>query len=223
VPMAKRRRPSETRTPAQILDDIGVSVQQAEYFASEVGSDRGERHLPSLVGLADAGYAVSSSLARLKNRATGFETWYAGKKAEWESDPLLVFFTRLREQRTHEGRPPRGHHKAEIRNLRLSTPDPTHRPPGATAYTVDMFGRAAWHVPGPNGVTRLVPAASSARADSWKASFVPNSLPESHLGQSLAGKSLAEVCDLYATYLRRLLVEASTMFGAAGPSPSLPI
>ncbi len=220
--MATHTRPSETRTPAQILDDIGGSVQQAEYFASDVGSDRGERHLPSLVGLADAGYAVFSSLARLKNRATGFGAWYAGKKAEWESDPLLVFFTRLREQRTHEGRPPRGRHKAEIRNLRLSPPDQTQRPPGAMAYTIDMFGRAAWHVRGPDGVTRLVPAPSSARADSWKASFVPDSLPESHLGQSLAGKSLAEVCDSYARYLRKLLVEANTMFRAASPSPSPP-
>ena len=219
--MAKRVRSCETRTPSQILDDMGASVQQAEYFASEVSSKQhGERHVPSLVGLADAGYSVRKSLARLKHRVTGFGGWYDGKETEWEGDPLLVFFTRLREQRTHEGRSPRGRTRVHIEKLVIRTPDPATRPTGATSYTVDMFGRAAWHVPRPDGTERLV-AAPPLEMGSIEASFAPERPPETHMGRSLAGVPLSEICDLYVTYLRRLLVEANTIVRGGG-APARP-
>lgn len=218
--MARRHRPqgsppSETRTAAEILDEVGVALRETEQIVTDIGSSGAERHRAQLIQLAHAGYAVTQSLARLKRRVAGFDGWYEQKRSEWQSDPLLAFFKRVREERTHEARTPRGAYSVEIKNFHTGRLGEI-APPGARGYVIDMQGRPTWTVQGPDGSLRPVPGGVP-RGASVKASFVPESFPDSHLGQPIAGRSLAEICDLYVAYLRRLISEANAKFRGMGP------
>jgi hypothetical protein len=200
----------ETRTCSEILDEIAAMVQQAEYFAADVRSDQVERRIPAVVALADAGYAVLSSLSRLKNRVEGFERWYRTKRAEWKIDPLVALFTGLRERRTHEARPPRGGHHIQL-NESWSASANTRRNRSDPPLVIDAFGRPKWAILGPDGTPRQIAPPLPPKTVVIVTTYL-ESIPEAQEGNPLRGSTLPEVCDLYATFLRALLAEANEKF-----------
>ena len=208
------KRAPETRTAAQILDELWKAFHRAESSLSELNTARSGRHLTEVVNLAQAGYGIRSSLARLRRGVAGFEEWYAAKQAEWSADPLIQWFDRIRDDVTHHAREPEAGTRLQIRNFSTRSLGVT-RPPGATMYTMDMQGRGKWHVPHADGTVTEVPAADPP-GSSIEVQITLQPWPEFHLGKQLRAPTAAKVSELYVAYLQALLSDCDAKFRGKG-------
>lgn len=146
----------------------------------------------------------------------GFDAWYAPFKAEMTEDPLMKYFTKLRNEILKEG-PPSLSMSMTIHHLDTSDLQPLmeNPPPGATSFFIgeSRTGGSGWEVMLPDGTTAkyYVQLPESVRMD--MSLHLPDP-PSEHAGQPLPYTSVDAISQLYVSYLANLVSEAERQFGS---------
>jgi len=143
----------------------------------------------------------------------GFNQWYERYEAEMASDPVMSYFTGLRNEILKEG-PPAPTASAYIEHLdgadiaRL-TDSP---PPGAKGFFIgDSLGGSGWEIEMPDSKTAkfYVQIPPSIRV---KTSLHLPDPPNEHRGKTLADTSIESLAGLYLAYLEKLVADAEDHF-----------
>lgn len=171
-----------------------------------------------IYNVAVFGRSVTLALQTMRSvDRDGFNKWYASFVAQMENDPLLGYFTALRNEILKEG-PPAVYTKAEFRNFNTAQLAPLieNPPPGAKAngwFVGDTAGGSGWFVELPDGTTAKYYVPLPDDIDFKIELHLPDA-PRAHLGQRLADTSIVGLCRLYVKYLTRLVYEAEHHFGS---------
>jgi hypothetical protein len=142
-----------------------------------------------------------------------FDAWYAPFKAEMERDPLMRYFTKLRNEILKEGTQPTS---LSVQVDYLSTDDLqpllNNPPPGAESFFIgDQLGGSGWEIALPDGTKEkyYVDLPDTIRMQTYL--HLPNP-PEEHLGQPIRDSSAEGLCALYVSYLSALVSAAEGEF-----------
>jgi hypothetical protein len=211
--MADTSRPS---TPAELIAGLHERVEHARGAAADVRSTDHVRQRSGLVNLAGAGYSVTESLKKLSRVEPSLREWYKSTCKEIDADELLSWFARLRRIETHDGGPVPASQSVRFRgtvaDLRKGAP------PRTMIVRIDGQGRTFWDVLQPDGSLRRVEAHPPEGVVT--VALLLKTPPGTHRGASVAGRSTADLCDLYVAYLDSLVTDAEALTRKETGTPS---
>lgn len=198
------------RLAADILRAARETLAMARGAYDDLSGSDPTRRQAGLRSVAIYGRAVISILENLRGiDRVRFNQWYAPHKAEIQSDPLIGYFTRLRNEMLKEGVPPNTTVGGYIKHLNS---EDIYRaaPPGATAFFVgDETGGSGWVIRLPNGreVREYIDL-----PESIGGAWMELSEPREHQGRPITNTKAQHVASIYVGYLERLLDEAEREF-----------
>lgn len=181
---------------------------------SDLGGTDPTRRVPGFHNVIVFGRATTFVLQNLRTiDANAFDTWYAPHLAEMKSDPLLLYFNKLRTELEKEGGAETGWaiHIASFD----SSKDMANPPPGAKGFFIgDQHGGMGWHVTLPDG--RSAKYYVQLPESQVRTSLTTRNPPTEHLGQPIPDNSAFGLSRLYLAYIDRLLRAAESHFGVKG-------
>lgn len=199
-----------------VLRKARETLSAAQLGLSDLVGSVPDRRGMGLWNVAVFGRSVTLVLQNLRTvDRVRFDAWYAPYKKEMGADPLMQYFTKLRNEILKEG-PPRLSGSVYINRL-----DPAimrqlerSRPPGATGFFVgDEWGGVGWTVAQPDG--RILKYYVDAPPEMGMiATRHFQNPPTLHLGKQLPNTTVEALCTTYVAYLTRLVEAAETHFGS---------
>jgi hypothetical protein len=174
------------------------------------GDDLSRRRI-GLYNLVIHGRSVTFILQGLRGvNRTSFDDWYRQYKDEMAGDEMMRSFVRLRNELEKEGD---SSTVVSIKIDRLTIPQDLSElgpaPPNTKGFVIGIDG-PAWLTEDAQGKEETHPVqAPKSMVDTDLRLCNP---PRTHLGMSIDGKSLPELCQLYVQYLDGLLADARRHF-----------
>lgn len=198
----------------ELLSNAQNAVENASYQLSLFATAEGRKKFFTLQSFITFARSVKDVMKQLRRTESGFEEWSKSYLDEIQSDPLLHFFDKMRSDILKEGVLKDTFTKMQIHHL-SSNEIVRHAPPlphNATGnLIVDMWGRVGWEIRRPNGTIRHVYGDLPKDLVSVELEF--KSPPKYHLGRNIEGASIYELCQMYLSYMTRLVDEASEEYG----------
>lgn len=156
------------------------------------------------------GRAFTKVLQRLKSHESDFSAWYKPYRVEMENDLLLKYLYRIRNDVLKEGKMPvttRGY----ISFLNTDWVNQLPKPPNTKGFFIgDNLGGSGFEIELPDGSTEKLYI--KLPWDTVITSVHFKNLPNSHLGKSINGMSIKEICELYLQYLEKIVKDAKGKF-----------
>lgn len=200
---------------ATIIERARESLAIAQLGLQDAQGDDPARARVGLLNAVTYGRAVPTILEGLRaiNR-TAFETWYAPRKAEIVTDPLLVWFIELRNEILKDG-PPRlmtGVRASDLVAFWDRVFD--NPPPNAEGFAITPPLGSGWVMRRDDGTIFLQPPEMSELEKEFNVLHMIGDLstPIEHLGQPLSDLHVASLIGLCLDYLDRLVADAVTQF-----------
>jgi hypothetical protein len=174
------------------------------------------RRIPGLHNVIVFGRAVTFVLQNLRTVDAGaFDAWYEPRRSEMQTDPLLRYFHRLRNELEKEGGADTA---ASVYIKHLDTDDlaplMANPPPGASGFFIgDVAGGSGWEVPLPDGASAKY-YVKLPDTISIQTSMHLSGPPSEHLSKPIEDQSAPGLSRLYLAYIDRLLTDAERRFGS---------
>jgi hypothetical protein len=200
---------------AAILRRAEEALQTARHGYSDLTGANRDRRFTGLRNLITFGRSVTWVLQNLRSviRAE-FDQWYEAKQKQMESDPLMRYFVKARNELEKLGKLSVStvvniHSFAPSLDLKKFGPPP----PGAVGFFVgDQCGGTGWEVAMPDGTKEKYYVELPAEIGEVKQYFA--NFPETREPE-LDGKSVEELSDIYLARLEAILIEAREHFQAS--------
>lgn len=201
------------RSTAEILLAAEQTLETAEFGLHDLMAAHGPRRMAGFRNLVTFGRAVTNVLQGLRSTELEFESWYQPRVEEMRKDPLIRHFYQVRSKILKQGITDVGSstyiENASISDIIAAAPPP---PPGESVslFIGDAFGGSGWEVTFADGTKeKYYFNLPKSVADSR---LLFSNSPKAHLGQSVEDESIEHLCELYISYLRRMLAEARSEF-----------
>jgi hypothetical protein len=172
------------------------------------------RRIPGLYNVVVFGRAITFTVQNLRHIEDGFDDWYTPRRKQMEDDPLMKYFSLLRNEIEKEGG---ASLKTSLHIEYLNTADLAplmqNPPPGAKNFFIgDNVGGNGWEIELDDGSTEkyYVQLPESARMSAQLHFPDP---PTEHRGQQIKDTSVENLARLYVGFLASLVKEAESEFG----------
>lgn len=197
----------DTETIIKNAEDM---LKTAKYGLSYLKTEN-PYHLPTGIrNVLTFGREVPRILQRLKRRESDFSEWYAPYRTELENDPLMKYLYRLRNDVLKEGKMP-VKSKTCIEALNTNWVNQLPKPPNTKGFFIgDNLGGSGFIIALPDGSTEKLYL--KLPWDTVITSTHFEDMPNSHLGKTINGMSIKEVCELYLQYLTKIIEDAKEKF-----------
>lgn len=200
-----------------VEEDTGSIIKNAEdmLITAKYGLDllktENPYYLPTGIrNVLTFGRAITKVLQRLRSHESEFSAWYKPYRDEMENDPLLKYLYRIRNDVLKEGMMPVTS-KTHISFLNLDWVNQLPKPPNTKGFFIgDNLGGSGFEVELPDGSTEKLYIKLPWDTVITSAHF--KNLPNSHLGKSINGISIKEICELYLQYLEKIIKGAKRKF-----------